>query len=62
LVTPGVWKRHAGLIGKEKDASRELAARLYPQATLNLKKHHGRADALLLARYGWDRHRQGEFV
>lgn len=37
-----------------KDAGRIRAIELYPHAhsDLNLKKHHGRADALLLAEYG----------
>jgi crossover junction endodeoxyribonuclease RuvC len=55
-VTPAKWKAHFRLLGKDKDASRELAIRLYPKAApkLTLKKHQGRADALLLARYGFD--------
>jgi crossover junction endodeoxyribonuclease RuvC len=53
FVTPAKWKAHFRLSGKPKDAARELAIRLYPEAAphLNLVKHHGRADALLLARY-----------
>ena len=41
-------------MGKEKDASRVKAMQLYPETApnLNLKKHHGRADALLLAEFG----------
>lgn len=56
LVTPQAWKRHFRLLGKPKDAARELAIRLFPTAApkLNLKKHQGRADALLLARYAFD--------
>jgi crossover junction endodeoxyribonuclease RuvC len=56
LVTPQRWKAHFRLIGKDKDAARELAIRLFPVAAhhLNLKKHVGRADALLLARYALD--------
>ena len=49
LVRPQVWKKHHGLIGKDKNASLELAQRIWPDAPLNLKKHHGRADALLMA-------------
>jgi len=54
-VHPKRWK--AALMkdmGKEKDASRIKAMQLYPGSakSLNLKKHHGRADALLLAEYG----------
>lgn len=55
-VHPATWKAKimAGM-GKEKDASRQVAMQHYPKAApdLNLKKHHGRADALMLARYGW---------
>ena len=56
LVTPAKWKSHFRLSGKPKDAARELAIRLYPEAGphLTLKKHGGRADALLLARYALD--------
>lgn len=53
-VHPATWK--AALMKgmtKEKDASRMRAMELYPSAagSLNLKRHHGRADALLLAHY-----------
>jgi crossover junction endodeoxyribonuclease RuvC len=56
FVSPGRWKAHFRLTGKPKDASRELAIRLYPglARSLALKKHHGRADALLLARFALD--------
>jgi hypothetical protein len=54
-VHPATWKKATmeGM-GKEKDASRLRAMQLYPGVTemLKLKKHHGRADALLLAHYG----------
>lgn len=55
-ITPTKWKTHFRLTGKDKDASRELAIRLYPDAAelLTLHKHHGRADAILLARYAFD--------
>jgi crossover junction endodeoxyribonuclease RuvC len=55
-VTPAKWKAHFRLLGKDKDAAREIAIRLFPEASskLNLKKHVGRADALLLARYAFD--------
>lgn len=49
LVTPQRWKKHHGLIGTEKKASLELARQLWPDAPLKLVKHHGRADALLMA-------------
>jgi crossover junction endodeoxyribonuclease RuvC len=50
-VRPGIWKR-ALTLGKDKEASRLRAMQLYPGADLRLKKHHGRAEALLLAAYG----------
>ena len=55
-VVPGKWKLHYRLTGKPKDAAREIAIRLFPEAGphLNLVKHHGRADALLLAKYAID--------
>lgn len=54
LVTPQAWKKALmnGQI-KDKDASRLVAMRLFPEASnqLQLKKHHGRADALLIAEF-----------
>ena len=52
LVTPQSWKKWAGLVGKEKDYARTLAQRLYPAAELSRKKDIGRADAILIGRYG----------
>ncbi len=49
LVSPQVWKRFHELLGTEKKASLLLARSLWPDAPLNLAKHHGRADALLMA-------------
>jgi crossover junction endodeoxyribonuclease RuvC len=49
LVRPQVWKKYHGLIGMEKKASLDLARYLWPDAPLKLAKHHGRADALLMA-------------
>ncbi len=52
-VTPATWKKRAGLAGnRDKEASRSLAIRLYPAASLARKKDSGRAEALLIARYG----------
>jgi hypothetical protein len=55
-VTPQKWKGAFGLIGKDKDASRTLAIKMFPQiaSELQLKKHHGRGDVLLLAQWGAD--------
>lgn len=55
LVTPQAWKKSM-MPGepKEKDASRIVALRMFPElgSSLNLVKHHNRADALLIAEYG----------
>lgn len=53
FVTPQAWKKHYSLIGKDKKASRVMALQIFPGETNNLKleKHHGRAEALLLAEY-----------
>lgn len=52
LVTPQAWKKAAGLIGADKDYARTKALQLYPDADLARKKDIGRADAILIARYG----------
>lgn len=54
MVTPQAWKRHAGLIGMDKDAARSRAVQLYPSLRVLDQKGKGQAvaDALLLARYG----------
>ncbi|WP_419833081.1 hypothetical protein [Endozoicomonas atrinae] len=51
-VTPQRWKRSAGLMGTHKDASRGKVLDLYPDADVHRKKDNGRADAVLIARYG----------
>lgn len=54
-VHPAAWKKLMMVgMSKEKDASRQRAMQLYPHVAkdLNLKKHHGRADALLIANFG----------
>jgi crossover junction endodeoxyribonuclease RuvC len=53
-VSPATWKKSIlSDMGKEKDASRVKAMQLFPnsQRDLYLKKHHGRADALLMAEW-----------
>ena len=52
LVTPQTWKKAAKIVGTPKDYARTRALELYPDAELSLKKHVGRADAILIARYG----------
>jgi crossover junction endodeoxyribonuclease RuvC len=54
LVRPLDWKKAFGL-SKSKDLARSRAIRLYPEAPLALVKHHNRAEALLIAKYGHDR-------
>ena len=58
-VSSPVWKKSLGLIGKDAEASREMAIRLYPGASkdLNLKRHHNRAEALLIGH--WFLHYRG---
>jgi len=52
--TPQSWKRRAGALKKEKDFTRTLAIQLYPAYAelFERKKDVGRADAVLIARYG----------
>ena len=52
-VRPEVWKRRMmeGMGAKEKGASILRALQLHPTLTLNRKKDHGRADALLIAEH-----------
>jgi len=52
-VSPAKWKKAMGL-NAMKDLSRQMAIELFPKMKedLKLKKHHGRAEALLLAEYG----------
>lgn len=54
-VTPNVWKKHFRL-PSEKDAARLMAAQLWPkQASLFSRvKDDGRAEAALIAMYGWE--------
>lgn len=53
-IVPARWKRALNLIGNflPKDADLQKARKLYPQADLRLKKHHNRADAILIGHYG----------
>jgi hypothetical protein len=61
LITPATWKRTFRLVGGEKEDSRQRALELFPQMAelLKFKKHHGRAEALLLAEYLRRRQTQG---
>lgn len=54
FASPQTWKKRAGLTGKEKDAARTMAIMLHPEASdqLTRKKDCGRADAILIAKFG----------
>lgn len=61
MAKPQKWKKAAGLAmggdltdSQKKSASLALARRLFPGASLDRVKDHGRAEALLIARYGAD--------
>jgi hypothetical protein len=48
-VAPQTWKKHFRLSGTDKEKSRALAIQRHPTVQgLHLKKHHGRAEALLM--------------
>ena len=61
-VAPVSWKRHFGLVKPkdapqgevDKHAARLKALELYPHADLQRVKDHNRAEAILIARFGWD--------
>lgn len=56
-TAPQVWKK-ALAVPKDKDGARQRATQLMPQFAHNwdLKKHHGRAEASLIAYYGLKKH------
>lgn len=49
LVSAASWKRALGLFGTDKRASLNKARLLFRSASLERKKDHGRAEALLVA-------------
>jgi crossover junction endodeoxyribonuclease RuvC len=53
FITPQKWKRHFKL-SSDKEQARALALRLFPACadSFKLKKHHDRAEAALIARFG----------
>ncbi len=57
LVRPQVWKKHFGLTA-DKEEARLAAITLVPgaEAFLSRKKDHDRAEALLIALYGLEKH------
>lgn len=54
LVRPQEWKKAMGL-SASKDQARMKAARFYPEADIHRVKDHNRAEAILIARYGYER-------
>lgn len=56
FVTPQQWKRALNL-PSDKEAARAMAQSIFPQAPLGLKKHAGRAEALLIGKWYADRTR-----
>lgn len=59
MVHPQSWKRHFGLKGADKKPHVELIKDRYPSSApfITLAKHHGRADAGLMA--AWHAERAG---
>ena len=53
-IQPQEWKKHFNLIKANKEDSRLMALSLYPNIAkeLRCKKHHNRAESLLIADYG----------
>ena len=59
LVRPQDWMKKYSL-QKSSPSDKpglELARKLFPEAPLGLKKHHNRADALLIAKCCWEEKR-----
>ena len=54
FVMPARWKKFYSLKGPDKEQSRQMALELWPQMAdlLKRKKDEGRAEAMLIARYG----------
>lgn len=57
LIMPQKWKKEmlSGM-GKDKGASIIKAKQLFPDADIHLKKHDGRAEALLIAQFMRQKH------
>lgn len=51
LVPAQRWKAKFA-VGSDKDEAIAHARAIYPEAPIKLKKHHNRAEACLIARYG----------
>lgn len=62
FVRPQEWKKLRGLVGVEKDVARQSALVWYSAATsyLGRKKDIGRADAIMIADYGYHSLQEGK--
>lgn len=49
LITPQMWKKHYSLIKTPKSDSIALAVQMFGNEYIKLKKHDGRAEAMLMA-------------
>lgn len=56
FIRPQEWKKHYGL-GSDKGEALERARFMFPELLqeLRLKKHHNRAESVLIAQYGVER-------
>lgn len=61
MVRPQVWKKEMGLIGADKGDSVNLARKMFPLNETEFKyktADEGRAEAALIAMYGWEKWRE----
>jgi crossover junction endodeoxyribonuclease RuvC len=58
IITPQAWKKHYRL-GSDKEVIRAKAIELFPEMPLSRKKDHNRAEALLIAWYGYQQESGG---
>ena len=56
FVAPQTWKKHYN-ITSDKEIARAKAIQLYPAASLHRKKDADRAEAILIARFGYEKYR-----
>jgi crossover junction endodeoxyribonuclease RuvC len=59
MVTPQKWKKAYPGLDSDKDKSRMMATRIWPEISTRFKrkKDDGRAEALLIAKWGKDNER-----
>lgn len=59
FATPHQWKKDLNL-AREKSSALDRARLLFPGVVLNLKKHEGRAEALLIAHWAYLKYHRKE--